>query len=412
MKEKEITNSLSLFGILDIIFNMNTKTSNKKALSWLAIAHFVNDTYSGFLNPIMPFIADKIGFSMAIATVIMSIAQVCSSLIQPIFGFFADNITKRAFIFWGLLLASIFIPLAPTANNVTLLTIFIILGSTGGSLFHPQSLGFVIRFSKEDFAKNMGIFISAGSIGFSFGPIISAYVTQYLGINMVPYTSVVGLAIALLMFVAVPKISNTDKKTEYKEFSKTFKQIFQNKQITILTLLSMIKTLVINSCTILLPFLWKGMGYSPTYIGTALFMFIFAGGISSLISAKIERLIGAKNVILISMISTLPLIFLFVSTYKTHPTTALVTFVITGFVTMLATPIIMVMAQSTIPEYKSIIAGFINGFSWGVVAVFLTIVGYCAQSFGIAKVILIVSFVPVLGAYIVKYLPKKIDEMA
>lgn len=391
---------------------MEMKHSNRKALSWLAIAHFVNDAYAGFLNPIMPFIADKIGFSMAIATVIMSIAQVCSSLIQPIFGFFADNITKRIFIFWGLLLASIFIPLAPTANNVILLTIFIIIGSTGGSLFHPQSLGFVVRFSKEDFAKNMGIFISAGSIGFSFGPIISALVTQYLGINMVPYTSVVGLVISLLMFHYVPKISNIDKKSKYKEFSSTFKQIFQNRQITILTLISMIKTLVINSCTILLPFLWKNMGYSPTYIGTALFMFIFAGGISSLISAKIERIIGAKNVILISMIATLPLIFMFVSTYRAHPTFALAIFVITGFVTMLATPIIMVMAQRTIPEYKSIIAGFINGFSWGVVAIFLTIVGYSAQNFGIAKVIFIVSFIPVICSFLVKYLPKKIETLS
>ena len=40
---------------------------NKKALNWLNLAHMANDTYSGFLNPIMPFIAVKIGITMAIA---------------------------------------------------------------------------------------------------------------------------------------------------------------------------------------------------------------------------------------------------------------------------------------------------------------------------------------------------------
>ena len=387
------------------------KETNKKAIGWLSLAHIVNDTYSGFLNPIMPFIADKIGITMAIATVVMSIAHIFSSLFQPVFGYFADNIFKRAFIFWGLLLASIFIPIAPTAHNVYLLTLFIICGSVGGSLFHPQATGFIVRFSKEDFTKNMAIFISAGSIGFSFGPIISALVAEHFGLGMIPYTAIIGIALALLMFKFVPKISHIDKKPKHKEFKKTFKLIFSNKPVLILTLISMMKSLITNSCSIMLPFLWKDMGYSPSYIGMALFLFIFMGSMGSLLSGNLEKLIGAKNVFYLSMIGTLPLMFMFVSTYRTHPTVSLIVFVMMGFLTMLAMPITMVMAQRLMPEYKSIVSGFINGFSWGVVAIFITIVGFSAQNFGIAKVLFIVSFVPAICSYLVKYLPERIEEI-
>ena len=76
---------------------------NKKAIYWLCSAHFANDVYTGFLNPIMPFIAAKLGFTMGIATIIIAITQICSNMLQPIFGFFADNILKRFFIFWGLI---------------------------------------------------------------------------------------------------------------------------------------------------------------------------------------------------------------------------------------------------------------------------------------------------------------------
>ena len=76
---------------------------SQKAIIWLCMAHFVCDIYTGFLNPIMPFIAAKLGFSMAVATVILSISQICSNMFQPVFGFFADNILHRFFIFWGLL---------------------------------------------------------------------------------------------------------------------------------------------------------------------------------------------------------------------------------------------------------------------------------------------------------------------
>ena len=175
------------------------------AIIWLTIAHCVCDIYGGFLNPLMPFIASKLGFTMALATVLVAITQICSNMLQPIFGFFADNMLKRFFIFWGLILASIFIPLAASAPNVYLLVIFMILGCMGGSFFHPQSLGFVNFFSSKNCANNMGTFVSLGSVGFALGPLLAAYLTQTIGLDKVFYSSAIGLTTAFAMFIFVPK---------------------------------------------------------------------------------------------------------------------------------------------------------------------------------------------------------------
>ena len=149
----------------------------------------------------MPFIASKLGFTMALATVLVAITQICSNMLQPVFGFFADNILKRFFIFWGLILVSTFIPLTPNAPNIPVLIIFMILGSLGGSFFHPQSIGFVNYFSsKEDCTDNMGVFMSLGSLGFAFGPLLAALITQVLGLGMIAYTSIFGLILAFSMF--------------------------------------------------------------------------------------------------------------------------------------------------------------------------------------------------------------------
>lgn len=382
---------------------------NKKALIWLGTAHLINDTYSGFLNPIMPFIAAQLGFSMAVATLIMSIAQVCASLFQPVFGFFADNMVKRAFIFWGLIFGSLFVPLAANAPNVFVLALFVILGNLGGSFFHPQALGFISKFSKGNFVFNMGVFISAGTIGFSFGPMLSALVAQYFGTSKLPYLSLVGIGVALCMFNFVPKFSGKGIKVEHKEFKESFKKVLSNQSMLILIAISMLKTLVVNSCTILLPFLWKDMNYSPSYIGCALFLFLLMGGIGSFLSGKIEQVIGAKKVFYISMIGTLPLMAAFIATYKTHSILSIAVFVIMGFITMLAQPVIIVMAQRLLPDFKSIVSGFINGFSWGIVAIVLTLVGISAQAFGIAKVLMIVSFIPAIFSPIVLLLPDKVE---
>lgn len=382
--------------------------NTKKAITWLSIGHFVNDSYTGFINPIMPFIAAKLGITMAFATLVLSISHVFSSMLQPIFGFFADNMLKRMFIFWGLILTSIFIPLTPLAPTPFVLILFIILGSLGSSFYHPQSTGFVNKFAgSDDFgARCMGQFISMGSLGFALGPLIAAFVVQHDMAKM-PITSVTGLVLASLMFVCVPKLSNIYPKPEHKKFIDTFITILKNSTMNNLMIISMMKVLITTSCCTLLPFLWKNeMGYSPMYIGTALFLFVLAGGIGSWTSRSIEVAWGTKKLLYFSMIATLPMIVLFSFTYQNHPIISLVTFVVIGYTTMLAQPVTMVMGQKILPEYKSIVAGFMNGFAWGVVAVFLSLIGLCAQKFGITNVLMILSLIPALSSYIIKYLPE------
>ena len=382
----------------------------QKAIIWLCLGHMVCDIYTGFLNPIMPFIASKLGFSMAAAAVMISISHICSSMLQPIFGFFADNILKRFFIFWGLILVSLFIPLTASAQNVWILLLFMILGSLGGSFFHPQAMGYVNKFSQAgglDTSNNMGTFISIGSLGFACGPLIAALITQVLGLGLISWTSILGLVLVSSMFMFVPKISLIEKTPEHRKFIQTFKEIFKCSQMNFLMLIAMMKSLVTTSCGILLPFLWKGMGYTPFYIGSALFLFVFAGSIGSFLSPKIEHIIGSKPIIYFSMWATCPMMVAFALTYKTYPILSMFIFGSIGFVTMLAQPVIMVWAQRTLPHYKSIVAGFINGFCWGTVALCMSVLGAVAQKFGIIQVLVILSVFPALSTYYVKYLKEK-----
>ena len=172
----------------------------------------------------------------------------------------------------------------------------------------------------------------------------------------------------------------------------------------------MLKSLMTTSCSILLPFLWKSQGYSKFQIGLALFFFIFLGGIASFISPKFEHKIGTANVFYFSMIATLPLMILFMLTYKSMPAVSFVIFGIMGFVTMFATPITMNLAQNVIPQYKSIIGGFINGFSWGIVAIIMSGVGFIAQNTSIVPVLVGISVIPAVCSYLVKFLFPKTDN--
>ncbi len=379
----------------------------KSAVIWLTIAHCICDIYGGFLNPLMPFIAAKLGFTMALATVLVAITQICSNMLQPLFGFFADNILNRFFIFWGLILASIFIPLAASAPNVILLVVFMILGCMGGSFFHPQSLGFISIFSKRNYSSNMGIFVSLGSVGFAIGPLLATYIMQFAGLDKICYSSILGLIMAPAMFMFVPKLSNYATTPEHKDFIKSFKEILSDRQMDYLILVAMMKSLVGNSTCVLLPFLWKSMGYTPFYIGFAIFLFVFAGAIGSFLSPYVEKIFGSKRIIYFSMWATFPMIIVFALTYKTMPVFSLCAFGTIGFTTMLAQPVTLVWAQKILPKYKSIVSGFINGFCWGSTALILIGLGAVAQKFGIMNVLIVLTLIPAISSYYVKYLKEE-----
>ncbi len=380
----------------------------RKPQIWFCGGHCINDIYTGFLNPIMPFIAEQVKISMPVATIILSFSHIFSSLLQPVFGYFADNIRKRALIFWGLICTSIFISFAPSTTNIVVMILFIMLGSLGSSLFHPQSLGLISKFSTSDTVRNMGIFIACGTLGYSMGPLFSSAIAQYCGLDKMPYLALLGVFWAFLMFLFVPKFSNTKIATPTFKFSQALKDILSNKKLNILNIIAMLKSLITTSCSILLPFLWKSLGYTKFQIGLALFSFIALGAVASVLSPKLEHKIGTANVFYFSMITTFPLMLLFMLTYKSMPVLSFIIFGITGFVTMFATPITMSFAQNVLPQYKSIIGGFINGFSWGIVAILMSIIGYIAHATSIVPVLVFISAIPACCSLLVKYLFKQI----
>ena len=382
---------------------------NKQAVKCLTVGHFMIDSYAGFLAPILPFIASKIGISLTLAGSIISISHLLSSMTQPFFGFLADKIRKRFFIFWGMLLACMFLSMTGIAQSYWQLVLFLVLGSLGSGFYHPQATGFINYFSSKDISKNMALFIAMGTIGYSVGPLISSSITAVFSLEALPFMSILGIIMAICVFKFVPQVSMipTTKPASKTNFWEATKLILSHKTLVILIIISMLKSLIAQSYCIFLPFLWKDMGYSVSKIGIALFLFSFCGGIATYLSSKIEHKFGHKKVFYISMMSVMPLTFLYASTYQKAPLISLILFVAVGFVAMLSTSVNMTLAQNTMKEHKSMISGYIGGFSWGVTGVLFTPLGFLAEKIGIIHLLILISIIPFVCSYLIKFLPEK-----
>ena len=388
---------------------MSDNAKNITATKFLAAGHFILDTYSGFLNPIMPFIAAKIGIGIAVTTMLLSISYLLSSLMQPLFGFLSDKYKRRFFIIAGLILISIFNPMTGIAVAPWMLGLFIVLGNLGNGFFHPQATGFTFIFSEGEESRRMGIFLTMGTLGFAFGPLLASSIVKYFDLEKLPYTSILGIILAILFFKYIPKVSNEKIDDKNKiSFKSALKEIICSNVTRILIGLSMIKSLVSIVYCLLMPFLWKQIGYDVFEIGIIISIYTLAGAIATYVSPKLEKKFGTKKVFISSLVLIAPITFVMFLTLHSMPFISILMFVLLGFIAFLSSTLNTVLAQKLHPNIKSMISGFINGFSWGAIGILLSFFGYIAQKIGIIQLLSLISIVPLIYSIIVLKIPDKI----
>lgn len=411
MQEKSFISKLNLSA------KIKNADSEDKTVWMLSFGHLSVDSYSAFINPIMPFIAAKLGIALTLATTLISISHLCSSIIQPLFGYAADILKKRFFIVWGLIIASIFLSFTGAAFNFWILGLCLALGSMGVAFYHPQATGFVKQFALKNPTKAMSIFLAGGTVGFSAGPLISSFTVEHFGLERMPVLAIYGVVVGLLLLKFVPKTSDSSSFLNFKaqvfnsdflsSFFRAVRESFAVNDLKILFAISVAKCLTVSSFCVFLPFLWQKMGYSVSKIGLLIFLFVLAGAIATIASSIFERKIGASMVFYLSMLTILPLSVLFLLTYVSAPIISYVAVVLTGFFALLAIPINMVMAQNAVPQYRGLVSGFIGGLSWGIVGVLLPFTGFVAEHIGIPTLLVLVSLVPFVCSFFVKKLSVK-----
>jgi FSR family fosmidomycin resistance protein-like MFS transporter len=305
---------------------------------------------------------------------------------------------------WGLVLSCIFIPSAANCKTVILFLICLLLGMVGNAFFHPQVSALIRDFNKNNpnLSKVMSVFLGLGTIGYAIGPYISTFFVENFGVEKIYFLGLFGFICALFMYFFVPKIPDKDCYIKENIFV-VLKEILKNKKCMFLTLVSIIKSALSISFGTYIPFLLQEKGFSLSSTGMIVTLFYISGAIGTILSAKLEKKFGANGVVVFSFVSILPLLLLFLYLLNYNKNIAVVLFIIIGFFILLSVGIILTHAQNVIPKYTGVISGVIQGFSWGIGALFLAPLGIIGQKFGVGAILVLMSLIAfIIGIYTLK----------
>jgi len=371
----------------------NTLTADKKAIMGLSMGHFMVDLYASALIPLYPFLTSKLGIKLSTISLIIACGHLFSSMMQPLFGFFADRMRHRTFMVWGLVMGAVFIPLTVAVDNIWLVALFLLLGMCGNALFHPQvtSLVNTFNFNNPNLSKYMGAFMGLGTIGYALGPVMSSSLVEHFGPYSLSYVTILGVSTALILYFQVPKIPAAAVVKVKENFFNIMKEILKKKTYLSLVWIAIVKSGMSISFGTFVPFILKDRGFSLGQIGIIVTLFFILSGISMMTSSGIEKKIGAENIIRLSFWTVLPLVLLFIFTIDKFPLLAVIIFILTGYFIFLSVSVTIIAAQNLMKEHKGVISGVMQGFSWGIGALSLAPLGYIGEAVGVDKILVVMA---------------------
>lgn len=377
-------------------------SANLKILFALTLVHFTGDFYSSFINPLFPLFVEKLDLSLTQIGIIAGVMRLLAFIIQPTVGYLADRHQTRGFIFTGLLLGVVCIPLSGLAINFSTLLLCVALGSVGSAMFHPSVTGMVPLYAGSKAGFSMSVFNTGGTLAFGLGPLfITWYVTKF-GLTALPATMILGLVCLAFLARIIPR-PQSEGMASFGFIGAIKESLGQAwKPIAMIWLVMFLRALVGQSFLTFMPVLFVKEGFSIVAAGTVYALFTVAGTFSGLLSGHMSDRIGFKPVFFFSYLLMPPALWLFMHLGGNWVYGGAL---LAGGFVLAPLPLGVTMAQTLAPKGRSMVASLMMGLAYGLGGIVTPIVGKLADIYSIRPVLLVVAFIPLLTLPVIALFP-------
>ncbi|OGP83118.1 MAG: fosmidomycin resistance protein [Deltaproteobacteria bacterium RBG_16_54_11] len=375
------------------------KGFNLKVLLILSLGHLVVDIYQGALPATLPFIKDKLGLSYALTGMILLAANMASSILQPVFGYFSDRKVMPILLPMGLLAAGIGFSLIMLPAHFSLVLFLVVISGLGVASYHPEGYKTAHFFTGERSATGMSFFSVGGNLGFAIGPILALAIIEYLGFSSLPLIVVPSIFCTAIILayrgtIALPVVSHAEamKKTERRTSVASY------VALSMIIFIVIMRSWTQIGLVTYIPFYYinylKG---SPLFAGKLVFVFLVCGAAGTLIGAPLADRWGHRFFVRLSMLLstvTLPLVFL-----PIVQNSILLFFVLgmQGMFLILTFSVTIVMAQKLLPNKLGIASGLLVGLAIGTGGIGVTLLGLVADHFGVPAALRSIIIIPLMG---------------
>lgn len=388
----------------------------------LAVGHLVVDLYQGAIPALLVHWKQAFALDYRATGAIMLAMQLCSSVVQPVFGALGDRREQRYLLPLALATAGAGMAAAVLAGSYRLALIGVVVGGLGVALYHPEASRRTHDASGSQRATAMSWFSVGGNLGLGLGPLAVAALLAGGPLALAVGMVAIGAAVALLLVagrgaILSPLFASPSggypsgrqhglgPATAAGGVPRHEAGAGRSDRWHALALLGMfvvMRSWVHAGVQAFVPMLVTEQGATLEYAQGLLAVFLLAGAAGTLVGGPLADRFGRKPVLTGSMALTVPLLWL---AGEARGAWMVLVLAAAGFAVVSSFSVSVVLAQELVPRRVGTASGIMLGLSVGTGGIGVTLLGWLADQRGLGPVFGALALIPAAGLAFAASLP-------
>jgi FSR family fosmidomycin resistance protein-like MFS transporter len=373
---------------------------NLKIILILSLSHLVTDLTGSALPAMMPFLKDTLHLSYTSVGAVIMVSNMTSSIIQPLFGYLSDKMELKWFLPVSVILTCVGFSFLGLAPSFLVLLILVTINGMGIALYHPEGSKIMHYFSGSRMATGMSFFQVGGNLGMALGPLFITYAIAWAHLSGTLFYFILGVPMfgVLLLFFKELTLPAKGEKDDLREKGGGSAPKFEKKgwgAMALLVFAVSMRSWAHMGLITLVPFYYiHFLNGDAITAGRLVFVFLMGGVVGTLIGAPIADKIGHKHYFCLSMILSVPLLFLFL---QVGGIWVFIILFLVGLLLISSFSVTIVMGQLILRNRLGMASGLTMGFVIGMGGIGAGLLGIVADSWGVMTVLKLIVYMPAVG---------------
>jgi FSR family fosmidomycin resistance protein-like MFS transporter len=366
----------------------------------ITAGHAVHDTYTAFLPPLLPVFIANLSLSNTEAGLLTVFMQ-GPSLLQPFIGHLADRVSLRTFVILAPAVTAAVMSLLGVAPGYAVLALFLVVVGLSSASLHAVGPVIAGNLSGRSLGRGMGFWMVGGELGRTLGPIVIVSAIRLLTLEGTPWLMVAGLLASAVLYIRLQDVPgrppNAGQGLPWRQALRGMGPL-----LVPLTGIIVARAFMVSALTTYLPVFLSEEGADLWFAGASLSVLEAAGVVGALLGGAISDRLGRRWVLLISLLTTPLLMFVFLAVKGWLQLPLLL---VLGFTALSVTPVIMALMQESFPENRALANGVYMSLNFGLRAGVVVVLGALGDLFGLRLAFTASAVITLLGLPFILLLP-------
>jgi len=364
--------------------------------------HFIHDTYTAFITPLLPLLQDRLSTGYALTGGLATYAQL-PSLLNPFIGYLADRISLRYFIILAPAVTGTLMSSMGLTSNYFMLAFLLFVAGISIAAFHAPAPAMIGRLAGSKIGKGMSIFMASGELGRTIGPVVVVGAVGWFGLEGIWRLALVGWLTSLILYFRLHQVSA--RPPTQRKFNPNILWPRMRSVFPVLIWVMLARVFMLSSLTTYLPIYMRDvMGRNVDFGAFSLTILEAAGVVGALVTGTVSDRFGRPRVLMFLM--TLGPLLLF--GFLFGPEWLMIPLLLgLGLTVISPTPVVMAVVQDQFPDNRALANGILLALNFTMRALGIWSVGFAADNIGLINAYMWSGIIGFVGVPAALMLPKK-----